>query len=163
MNIDQARQLIAQLGTELGGNASTYSMDDHGEVNLAFDNDMPVNIRFHEETLILATVIANDVSLDDPGLFATLMDYQFMGIRTYGCVMSWNPSSDCLLLSRQLYAEPTAHQLAVELNILLKASNEVHEELQPLLNGEWSPQADDGLPTAQPTGALPNNFPINLA
>ena len=102
MNHDQAKQLLAQLGTELGADATTYGFDDHGEVNLVFDEDLPVNIRFHEDTLILATVIARDVGLDNPGLFATLMDYQFMGIRTYGCVLSWKnprPAIACCCLA----------------------------------------------------------------
>jgi hypothetical protein len=162
MNHDQAKQLLAQLGTELGADANTYGFDDHGEVNLVFDDDLPVNIRFHEDTLILATVIARDVGLDNPGLFATLMDYQFMGIRTYGCVLSWNPSSDCLLLSRLLYGDPTVNQLTVELNVLLKASTEVRDELQPVVSGEWTPQDTDAPNMAQPGGNLPN-FPTNLA
>ena len=122
MTLDQAQQLIAELGIELGGDAKTYVMDDHGEVNMVFEGDMPVTIRFHESTLIVAAIVATEVDMDDPGLFATLMDYQFMGIRTYGAVLSWNPSTNCLLLSRQIHAEPSGEQLAMELNILLKSS-----------------------------------------
>lgn len=142
MTLDQAQQLIAELGIELGGDAKTYVMDDHGEVNMVFEGDMPVTIRFHESTLIVAAIVATEVDMDDPGLFATLMDYQFMGIRTYGAVLSWNPSTNCLLLSRQIHAEPSGEQLAMELNILLKSSVQVRDELGPLLAGEWS-LADD--------------------
>jgi hypothetical protein len=162
MNLDQAQRLISQLGSELGGDASSYSLDEHGEVSLVFEADMPVSIRFHADTLILASVIATDVNLDEPGLFATLMDYQFMGIRTYGAVMSWNPSTNCLLLSRQLYGEPSAEQLAHELSILLKTSVEVRDELEPLLTGEWSLKEDGNADAAAGAPALPGML-MNLA
>ena len=63
MTLDQAQQLIAELGIELGGDAKTYVMDDHGEVNMVFEGDMPVTIRFHESTLIVAAIVAGLVSM----------------------------------------------------------------------------------------------------
>lgn len=138
MNLDQAQQLISQLGVELGGNAQTYQMNERGEIDLSFQDQMPVQLRYHEGTLILSSIVATEVDLQNPELFPTLMDYQFMGMRTFGCVLSWNSGSDCLLLSRQLHGEPDARQLAHELSILLKASLQVSEELKPLIDGEFS-------------------------
>jgi hypothetical protein len=138
MNLEQAQQLIRELGVELGGNPDSYSMDERGILNLVFNDDMPVEIRFEDETMILACVIAQGVDMSDPGLFATLMDYQFMGIRTFGCVLSWNSSNDSLLMSRLLHSEPSARQVAHELNILLGAADQVGRELEPLLDGDLS-------------------------
>lgn len=138
MNLEQAQQLVRDLGVELGGSSENYNMDAQGRLNLVFNDDLPVEIRYEDETLILATVIAEGVNLRDPGLFATLMDYQFMGIRTFGCVLSWNSANDSLLMSRLLHSEPTARQLAHELNILLRAADQVGRELEPLLDGDLS-------------------------
>ena len=138
MNLDQAQQLISQLGVELGGSTQTYQMDERGEIDLSFQGQMPVHLRYHEGTLILSSIVATDVDLQNPELFPNLMDYQFMGMRTFGCVLSWNSGSDCLLLSRQLHGEPDARQLAHELSILLKASLQVSDELKPLIDGEFS-------------------------
>lgn len=138
MNLEQAQQLVRDLGVELGGSPDSYSMDQDGKLNLVFNDDLPVEIRYEDETLILACVIANDVDMRDPGLFATLMDYQFMGIRTFGCVLSWNSANDTLLMSRLLHSEPTVQQLAHELNILLRAADQVGRELEPLLDSDLS-------------------------
>ena len=138
MNLEQAQQLIRDLGVELGGSPDSYGMDQDGKLNLVFNDDLPVEIRYEDETLILACVIANDVDMRDPGLFATLMDYQFMGVRTFGCVLSWNSANDTLLMSRLLHSEPTAQQLAHELNILLRAADQVGRELEPLLDSDLS-------------------------
>ncbi len=138
MNLEQAQELIRKLGVELGGSGDSYHMDQDGKLNLVFNDDLPVEIRYEDETLILACVIANDVDMRDPGLFATLMDYQFMGVRTFGCVLSWNSANDTLLMSRLLHSEPTVQQLAHELNILLRAADQVGRELEPLLDSDLS-------------------------
>jgi hypothetical protein len=138
MNLEQAQQLTRDLGVELGGSPDSYALSDEGEVHLSFEGQLPVHMRYYGSTLILSSIVATDIAMDDPGLFANLMDYQFMGIRTLGCVMSWNSGSDCLLLSRQLHGNPTARQLGHELNILLRASLRVKEEIKPLIEGDFS-------------------------
>lgn len=154
MNLAQTQQLITQLGVELGGTGQTYQMNERGEIDLNFQDQLPVHLRYHEGTLILSSIVATDVDLQNPELFPNLMDYQFMGMRTFGCVLSWNSGSDCLLLSRQLHGEPDVRQLAHELSTLLKASLQVSDELKPLIDGEFSliePPADaaDSLLPAQ--------------
>jgi hypothetical protein len=149
MNLEQAQELIRGLGVELGGSADSYSLDDSRELTLSFDGQLPVHLRYYGSTLVLSSIVATDIALDDPGLFANLMDYQFMGIRTLGCVMSWNSGSDCLLLSRQLHGHPTARQLAHELNILLRASLRVKEEIKPLIDGDFSLLEQEDSPAAE--------------
>lgn len=155
MNLQQAQQLIRELGGELGGGPDTYSLDENAQLNLSYQDQLPVHIRYHGRTLILSSVVASEVDLQDPGLFPNLMDYQFMGIRTFGCVLSWNSGSNSLLLSRQLHGDPKAKQLAHELNILLKASLQVQRELQPLINGELTlvqgPENSAVAPSLQPS------------
>jgi hypothetical protein len=150
MNLEQAQQLVRDLGVELGGSSESYNIDESGELNLSFEGQLPVHMRFYGGTFILSSIVADDVALEDPGLFANLMDYQFMGIRTLGCVMSWNSGSDCLLLSRQLHGTPTARQLAHELNILLNASLRVKEDIKPLIDGEFSIGRDDVISPVEP-------------
>jgi hypothetical protein len=149
MNLEQAQQLVRDLGVELGGQSDSYTLDDEGELNLSFEGQLPVHLRYYGSTVILSSIVANDIGLDDPSLFPNLMDYQFMGIRTLGCVMSWNSGSDCLLLSRQLHGHPTARQLAHELNILLRASLRVKEEIKPLIDGDFSLLEQEDSPAAE--------------
>ncbi|MEI7783438.1 MAG: type III secretion system chaperone [Betaproteobacteria bacterium] len=160
MNLEQAQQLIRELGVELGGQSDSYTLDEQGEANLVFDDEVPVLIRFADPTLVLACAIAVDVRADDPGLFATLMDYQFMGLRTFGCVLSWNSAADSLVLSRQLHGEPTSAQLAHELNILLRAGREVREDLLPLLEGDlaFASGEEDSAEQARPAELAPMMF-----
>ncbi len=155
MNLEQAQTLIRKLGVELGGDQNTYEMSPDGLLSLVFNDDLPVEIRFEDETLILACVIAEGVEMQDPGLFATLMDYQFMGIRTFGCVLSWNSANGTLLMSRLLHSEPTARHLAHELNILLRAADHVGRELQPLLDGDLSLYDADEDTTQEPAITAP--------
>lgn len=137
MNIDKAQELVSQLGVELGGDANSYVMNDQGEVDLVFEDNLPVQIRFLEPALIVSSVVSSDLPAEDPGLFATLMDYQFMGIRTFGCVLAWNSEADNLVLSRMLHGDITSAALAEELSLLLRATREVQEDLQPLLAGDY--------------------------
>ena len=137
MNIDKAQQLVSQLGLELGGDANSYVMNDQGEVDLVFEDNLPLQIRFLEPTLIISSIVASDLPAEDPGLFATLMDYQFMGIRTFGCVLAWNSEADNLIMSRMLHGDITSAALAEELSLLLRATREVQEDLQPLLAGDY--------------------------
>lgn len=151
MRIDQAQQLISELGVALGAGPEAYRMSDQGELNLAFSDSVPVQVKFYEGTLIVASILATGVDLDDPGLFPTLMEYQFMGIRTLGCVLSWNSSTDSLLLSRQLYGEPTVENLTQELELVIRATAKVQADLEGLLSGAWEgPAADEAPPEGAP-------------
>ena len=82
MNLDQAKQLLSQLGPVLGGDTSTYQMDDTGEAHLVFEDRLGVMIRHYRSVLIVACAIANNLSDEDPGLFSSLMGYQYLGERT---------------------------------------------------------------------------------
>jgi hypothetical protein len=148
MNIDKAQTLVNQLGAELGGDANSYVMNDQGEVDLVFEDNLPVQIRFFEPTLIISSILASDLPAEDPGLFATLMDYQFMGIRTFGCVLAWNSEADNLVLSRMLNPDIDSAALAEELSLLLRATREVQEDLQPLLAGDY--RLEEEMPEEQP-------------
>lgn len=143
MTLDQAQKLVSQLGTQLGGDSSTYSMDEQGESNLVFEGNTGLLIKHFGEVLIVAVSLANDIDLDDPGLFPTLMDYQYLGIRTYGCVLSWNSDADALVLSRQLEGNPTVAELDQQLEILLRARAEILENLESLLDGTWNESKND--------------------
>jgi hypothetical protein len=137
MDIDKAQKLVSELGTKLGGDANSYTMNEQGEVDLVFEDDLPVQIRFFEPTLVVSSIVASDLPSDDPGLFATLMDYQLMGIRTFGCVLAWNSEADNLVMSRMLHGEVDASDLAAELGLLVRATREVQEDLLPLLAGDY--------------------------
>lgn len=152
MNFDQAQHLLSELSAELGGERGAYRLDDHGELNLAFQESLPVHIRFMDDTLILACVVATEVDADAPGLFPTLMNYQFMGIRTVGCVLSWNAGADALMLSRQVYGQPSAQTLSHELELLLRAAQFVKPDLDAILSGAWDNV--DSTPAANAPGAL---------
>ena len=89
MNLEQAQQLIRELGVELGGNPDSYSMDERGILNLVFNDDMPVEIRFEDETMILACVIAQSVEMK--GAYAAAA----VGVlRSYGIPASYSTRLD---------------------------------------------------------------------
>jgi len=152
MNLDQAKQLVSQLGPVLGGDTSTYQMDDSGESHLVFEDRLGVMIRHHRTVLIVACAIANNISDEEPGLFSALMGYQYLGERTVGAVLSWNADTDSLMLSRMLSGEPSATDLMRELNLLLSTADVVREEIQPLLSGTFDLDNEDAATT--PPSAL---------
>ncbi len=143
MNLDQAKQLLSQLGPVLGGDTSTYQMDDTGEAHLVFEDRLGVMIRHYRSVLIVACAIANNLSDEDPGLFSSLMGYQYLGERTAGAVLSWNADTDSLMLSRMLSGEPSASDLMRELNLLLRTADVVREDIQPLLSGAFDLDGED--------------------
>jgi len=161
MTLDQAQKLVSQLGTQLGGDSSTYSMDEQGESNLVFEGNTGVLIKYFGEVLIVAVSLANDINLDDPGLFPTLMDYQYLGIRTYGCVLSWNSDADTLVLSRQLEGNPTVKELDHHLEILLKSRASILEDLESLLDGTWKETGEDNASDdSEPQTGVGSDFQI---
>jgi len=157
MNIEKAQELVSQLGVELGGDANSYTMNEQGEVDMVFEDNLPVQIRFLEPTLIVSSIVASDLPADDPGLFATLMDYQFMGIRTLGCVLAWNSEADNLVLSRMLHGDITSVRLAEELSLLLRCTREVQEDLLPLLEGDYR-IAEETTEEQPPADFIPTPF-----
>jgi DUF1680 family protein len=58
MTLDQAQKLVADLGTQLGGNSSTFTMSEQGEANFLFEGKIPLQIRHFENTLIIAASVA---------------------------------------------------------------------------------------------------------
>ncbi len=155
MNLDQAKQLVSQLGPALGGDTSTYQMDDSGEAHLVYEDRLGVMIKHHRTVLIVACTIANNISDEEPGLFAALMGYQYLGERTVGAVLSWNADTDSLMLSRMVFGEPSASDLIRELNLLLSTAEVVREEIQPLLSGAFD------LDSESATAARPPEFGLN--
>jgi hypothetical protein len=143
MNREQAAALVSQLGIELGGAAKTYVMDDHGEAHFVFKGDVGVMIKHEESVLVVACTLASDIRDDDPSVFAGLLGYQFLGLRTLGAVLSWNASANSLVLSRLLFDEPSAADLARELAVLLRVADRVREEIQPILDGSFSAGDDE--------------------
>ena len=138
MTLDQAQKLVAGLGTQLGGNASTFSMSEQGEANFLFEGKIPVQVRHFENTLILAASVATDIpEQEEAALLPTLMAYQFMGLRTHGHVLSWNPDAGTLLLSRHVQAADDAASLPRELEILLRSAKRVQNDLAQMLDGTY--------------------------
>lgn len=137
MTLDQAQKLVSQLGTQLGSDASTYTMDEQGESNLVFDGNTGVIIKHFENCLVLATSLAQGIDLEEPGLFPTLMDYQFLGLRTYGHVLSWNSNSDALLLSRHIHGDCSVSDLVLHLETLLRVTERVKEDISEIIDGTW--------------------------
>jgi hypothetical protein len=138
MTLDQAQKLVSDLGSSIGAESAAFTMNDLGEANLVYDETSEVLIKHFENCLILGCVVGEDVGLADPGLFPTLMDYQYLGIRTYGNVLSWNSDGSSLLLSRHVFGDPTAAELATELERLLSAAQSVREDLEMILDGNWT-------------------------
>lgn len=138
MTLDQAQKLVAGLGTQLGGNASTFSMSEQGEANFLFEGKIPVQVRHFENTLILAASVATDIpEQEEAALLPTLMAYQFMGLRTHGHVLSWNPDAGTLLLSRHVQAADGGASLPRELEILLRSAKRVQNDLAQMLDGTY--------------------------
>lgn len=138
MTLDQAQNLVAELGTQLGGNASTFSMGEQGEANFLFEGKIPVQVRHFENTLILAASVATDIpEQEEAALLPTLMAYQFMGLRTHGHVLSWNPDAGTLLLSRHVQAADDTASLPRELEILLRSAKRVQDDLAQMLDGTY--------------------------
>lgn len=133
MNLDAAQTLVRELGRELGGVGGEYEMDARGEAFLVLDDNLPVLIRHVEAVVVVAVIVARDVDDRDPSLFGTLMDYQFMGLRTNGFGLSWNPSTECLQLAAHLRGEPDVKDLADLLSTLLVTGLEVRDELATLM------------------------------
>jgi len=149
MNLLQAEQLLSQLGIDLGGEPGSYALDERGFANLVFDESIPVQIRFVENSLVLATSLATGVTMDEPALFPTLMSYQFMGLRTFGNVLSWNMDAETLILSRHVIGDGAeAIDLNRELEILLRATRRVQEDLHEILNGSETAEAETSLPAS---------------
>lgn len=158
MNRDQAVALVSQLGLELGGDPSTYAMDDDGEAHFVFKDNVGVMIKHEESVLVLACTLETRIRDDDPAVFAGLLDYQFLGLRTLGAVLSWNASANSLVLSRLLFDEPTAADLARELAVLLRGADRVREEIQPILNGSFSAGASDEAVSPGADNPTPDSF-----
>jgi hypothetical protein len=138
MTLDQAQKLVADLGTQLGGNSSTFSMSEQGDANFLFEGKIPLQIRHFENTLIIAASVATDIpEQEEAALLPTLMAYQFMGLRTHGHVLSWNPDAGTLLLSRHMQAEGEAISLMREVEILLRSANRVQADLARMLEGSF--------------------------
>jgi hypothetical protein len=137
MTLQEAQNLVSQLGTQLGGDSSTYIMDENGESNLVFEGNTGVLIKHFENCLIVASSVAQDIDLEEPGLFASLMDFQFLGLRTYGHVLSWNGNSDTLLLSRHIHGQCTVSELSDHLETLLRVTERIREDLAQILDGTW--------------------------
>ena len=158
MNRKQAAALVSELGVELGGDSKTYAMDDLGEAHFTFKGDIGVMIKHEEPVLVVACTVAADLPEEDPSVFAGLLGYQFLGLRTLGAVLSWNATANSLLLSRLLFDEPSAADLARELAVLLRVADRVREEIQPILDGSFS-DSDDEEPNAPGGGELmPERF-----
>lgn len=133
MNLELAQALIRQFGAALGGTTSTYTMDDNGEVQLVMDDSLPILIRFADPVLIIAAIVATDVEPSEPDLFVTLMDYQYMGLRTNGYTLSWNGGTSALQLSAHMRGEPDVTVLVDELSTLIETALEVREELATII------------------------------
>ncbi len=147
MTLDQAQKLVADLGTQLGGNSSTFTMSEQGEANFLFEGKIPLQIRHFENTLIIAASVATDIpEQEEAALLPTLMAYQFMGLRTHGHVLSWNPDAGTLLLSRHVQAEGEAVSLMRETEILLRSASRVQDDLARMLDGTFP----DFAPSLQP-------------
>jgi hypothetical protein len=142
MKLEAAQSLVKDLGKELGGTGTEYQLDDHGEALLVMDDNLPLLIRHVDEVMVLAVIVAQGVDGQDPTLFGTLMDYQFMGLRTNGFGLSWNPSTECLQLSAHLRGEPSVTDLATLLSTILTTGMEVRDELATLIAFRRSLQAE---------------------
>ena len=138
MTLDQAQKLVSDLGSSIGAESAAFTMNDLGEANLVYDETSEVLIKHFENCLILGCAVADDIGLADPGLFPTLMDYQYLGIRTFGNTLSWNSDGSSLLLSRHVFGDPSAADLANELERLLRAAQSVREDLEMILDGNWA-------------------------
>ena len=158
MNREQAAALVSELGIELGGDAETYAMDDHGEAHFVFKGDIGVMIKHEESVLVVSCTLASSIREDDPSVFAGLLGYQFLGLRTLGAVLSWNSSADSLLLSRMLFDEPSAADVARELAVLLRTADRVREEIQPILDGTFTSVEDVELGGPGPSDLMPERF-----
>jgi hypothetical protein len=155
MTIDQAQKLVADLGIQLGGNASTFSMSEQGEADFLFEEQIPLQIRHFENTLIIAASVATNIpEQEEAALLPTLMAYQFMGLRTHGHVLSWNPDAGTLLLSRHVQAQSEAVSLMQELEILLRSASRVQDDLARMLDGTFP----DFTPSGQPAANLPRQL-----
>jgi hypothetical protein len=155
MTLDQAQNLVADLGTQLGGNSSTFSMSEQGESNFLFEEKIPLQIRHFENTLIIAASVATNIpEQEEAALLPTLMAYQFMGLRTHGHVLSWNPDAGTLLLSRHVQAQSEAVSLMQELEILLRSASRVQDDLARMLDGTFP----DFTPSGQPAANLPRQL-----
>ena len=158
MNRDQAVALVSELGLELGGDPSTYSMDDAGEAHFVFKENVGVMIKHEESVLVVACTLETIIRDDDPTVFAGLLGYQFLGLRTLGAVLSWNASANSLVLSRLLFDEPTAADLARELAVLLRVADRVREEIQPILSGAFSGALADEAAAPSGENVMPDSF-----
>ena len=136
MTLNQAQKLVSDIGTQLGGNSATFAMSEQGEANFLFQGKIPLQIRHFENTLILAAGVATEIpEQEEAALLPTLMAYQFMGLRTHGHVLSWNPDAGTLLLSRHVQAADDAVSLSRELEILLRSAARVQDDLAHMLDG----------------------------
>jgi hypothetical protein len=143
MTQNQANELLADLGTSLGGTSSTFALDDQGEATFLFENKIPLQIRHFENALILTASVATNVTPEDePALLPSLMAYQFLGLRTHGHVLSWNPDAGTLLLSRHVHADGGEVALRREIEILLRSASRVQDDLARMLDGTFPDLVD---------------------
>ena len=144
MNLDQARQLVTQLGLQLGGDESTYQMNAQGEAFFMFEDSVRVVIRHQINALVIACGVAEAVSDEDPSLFMMVMDYQHQGLNTVGAVISWDVQTDTLVLSRMLHGEPEVADLERDLNLLLSTAQMVRDDIETMIDSIVDDDAESG-------------------
>ena len=142
MNLDQAQKLVMQLGLHLGGDETTYQMNDQGEAFFMFEDSVRVVIKHHINALVIACVVAEAVSDEDPSLFSMVMDYQHQGLNTVGAVISWDVHADTLVLSRMLHGEPEVADLERDLNLLLSTAQIVRDDIETIIDSIFDEETE---------------------
>jgi hypothetical protein len=155
MTLEEAKKLVSQLGTDIGAEPGAFLMNDQGVASLVYDDRSEVIIKHFENCMIIGCIVAEEIGQADPGVFPTLMDYQYLGIRTFGNVLSWNSDGSSLILSRHVFGEPSDVKLRFELERLLEAAEIVKDDLETILDGNWKDAASLE-ENEEPAPALPS-------
>jgi hypothetical protein len=132
-NIDPAlsrnvASVVENLGHELEANLQWDEATQTCQVE--YDGSLMIQMQLLEGgRLVIGAIVAEHVAADAK-YFGALMEYQWMGIRTGGAALAWNPEAETLVLWESApAADLTADSLRRRLEHLISNGLRVRDEL----------------------------------
>ena len=145
--LEQASQTLALLGDALDVD---MSLNEEGSCFFEHDNGWRMGVMLAGEDQLVSAVwvLANVVTPSDARLASILTEFNWLGARTNGVALSWNPAGNSFVLWRSRDAEAcTPADLNADLVRLVDAASDIQPTLRARLE-EDGPAPDDQAPPA---------------
>jgi hypothetical protein len=117
---------LENYGNELG---ETFSFDERGECELLFENALPILIRKEGDLVTIAAAIAHGVTDGDDSFLASLMAYQWLGIKTGGCLLSWNDKGGTIVVSQRMVPPESPAMLREALETVIATARSIQDDI----------------------------------